>query len=92
VGGWGVRRRAAASEEVGLTRRAKVETEGSMRGGWQVVEGDEVSNVINKLDKITLNLYTAPRAYGWLEPGAASGGRSTRGRQIRKQSNSREEE
>jgi hypothetical protein len=57
-----------------------------------VVEGDEVSNVINKLDKGTLNLYTAPRAYGWLEPGAASGGRSTRGWQIRKQSNSREEE
>jgi hypothetical protein len=48
--------------------------------------------MINKLDKNTLNLYTAPRAYGWLEPGAASDGRSTRGWQIRKQSSSREEE
>jgi hypothetical protein len=47
---------------------------------------------INKLDKNALNMYTARRAYGWLEPGAASMGRSTRGRQIRKQSSSREEE
>ena len=52
-------------------------------GGWQDTENIEIIYYINKLDKDTLNLYTAPRAYGSLEPGAASPGRSTRGWQIR---------
>jgi hypothetical protein len=34
----------------------------------------EILHVINKLDKEALNLYTRLRAYGWLEPGAASPG------------------
>src|SRR6266404_1528547 len=32
--------------------------------GWQGTENTKVTNYINKLDKDTLNLYTAARAYG----------------------------
>jgi hypothetical protein len=45
----------------------------------------EIMQAINKLDKEALNMYTAPRTYGWLDPGAASPGRFTRGWQIKKQ-------
>ena len=34
------------------------------KGGRQDTENIEITNYLNKLDKDTLNLYTAPRAYG----------------------------
>ena len=34
------------------------------KGGRQDTESIEITNYLNKLDKNTLNLYTAPRAYG----------------------------
>ena len=34
------------------------------KGGRQDTENIDITNYLNKLDKNTLNLYTAPRAYG----------------------------
>jgi len=48
----------------GEKRRSHVEWARKEKGGWQDTENIEITNYLNKLDKDTLNLYTAPRAYG----------------------------
>jgi len=68
----------------------RLEREGRA-GEREGTDKDKDTASINNLDNNALNLYTAGRAYGWLNEAARPGGRSPRGWQSRKFS-SREEE